>query len=185
LPVGSYYGYTTGVVGCGSFPIPFDERRRVADPERYYTDPSYYNDRSLVKPYRVGMSWFLPCRAESQQSAAGSRTSKWKFELEPKARNISGRSRLRLERRRVRLSVRKLFRVATRRARPVRVDRLHEQSADDERRVQLGARMAIAPLGHRAARGGERDNEHLNKCRPGQPNSHSSTVTRHSLHAAR
>ncbi|HUF79056.1 MAG TPA: hypothetical protein VMR44_09085, partial [Thermoanaerobaculia bacterium] len=26
------------------------------DPERYYTDESYYNDRDLVKPYRVGMA---------------------------------------------------------------------------------------------------------------------------------
>ncbi len=25
-------------------------------PERYYTDPDYYNDKNLVKPYRVGMS---------------------------------------------------------------------------------------------------------------------------------
>ena len=26
------------------------------DPERYYTDPDYYLDKDLVRPYRVGMS---------------------------------------------------------------------------------------------------------------------------------
>jgi hypothetical protein len=57
-PVGSYYGYATGVVGLRLFPNPaFDEAAaRRWDPERYYTDPSYYNDKNLVKPYRVGMS---------------------------------------------------------------------------------------------------------------------------------
>ncbi len=55
---GSYYGYATGIVGFRLFPNPdFDEAAaRRWDPERYYTDPSYYNDRTLVKPYRVGMS---------------------------------------------------------------------------------------------------------------------------------
>ena len=58
VPIGSFYGYATGVVGLRLFPNPaFDEAAaRRWDPERYYTDPSYYNDRSLVKPYRVGMS---------------------------------------------------------------------------------------------------------------------------------
>jgi hypothetical protein len=58
VPVGSYYGYATGIVGLRLFPNPaFDEAAaRRWDPNRYYTDPSYYNDRKLVKPYRVGMS---------------------------------------------------------------------------------------------------------------------------------
>jgi hypothetical protein len=58
IPVGSYYGYATGIVGLRLFPNPaFDEQAaRRWDPERYYTDPSYYNDKNLVKPYRVGMS---------------------------------------------------------------------------------------------------------------------------------
>ncbi len=58
LPVGSYYGYATGVVGLRLFPNPdFDAAAEAAwDPERYYEDPSYYNDKNLVKPYRVGMS---------------------------------------------------------------------------------------------------------------------------------
>ena len=57
-PVGSYYGYATGIVGLRLFPNPdFDEKAAKAwDPERYYTDPAYYNRRDLVRPYRVGMS---------------------------------------------------------------------------------------------------------------------------------
>jgi cytochrome c2 len=58
LPVGSYYGYATGIVGLRLFPNPaFDEKaEKHWDPERYYTDPAYYNDPNLVRPYRVGMS---------------------------------------------------------------------------------------------------------------------------------
>jgi hypothetical protein len=58
VPVGSFYGEPTGVVGLRLFPNPdFDEAaRRKWDSERYYRDPSYYESRDLVKPYRVGMS---------------------------------------------------------------------------------------------------------------------------------
>ena len=58
LPVGSYYGYATGIVGLRLFPNPdFDAKAaRAWDPKRYYTDPSYYNRKDLVRPYRVGMS---------------------------------------------------------------------------------------------------------------------------------
>ncbi len=58
IPVGSYYGYATGVVGLRLFPNPaFDEKAQAAwDPVKYYTDPKYYNNASLVKPFRVGMS---------------------------------------------------------------------------------------------------------------------------------
>lgn len=58
VKVGSYYGYGTGVVGLRLFPNPAfgAEAKRHWDPVRYYTDPSYYNDRSLIKPFRVGMS---------------------------------------------------------------------------------------------------------------------------------
>jgi hypothetical protein len=58
IEVGSYYGYETGIVGMRLFPNPdFDEAAaKKWDPERYYTDPSYYNDKKLVRPYRVGMS---------------------------------------------------------------------------------------------------------------------------------
>jgi hypothetical protein len=58
LEVGSYYGEPSGIVGLRLFPNPaFDEAaRRNWDSERYYRDPSYYESRDLVKPYRVGMS---------------------------------------------------------------------------------------------------------------------------------
>jgi len=57
-PVGSYYGYGTGIVGLRLFPNPdFDETAAKRwDAEKFYTDPSYYNDKHLVRPYRVGMS---------------------------------------------------------------------------------------------------------------------------------
>ena len=58
LPVGSFYGAATGIVGLRLFPNPdFDEAAaKKWDPVRYYTDPGYYNDKSLVRPFRVGMS---------------------------------------------------------------------------------------------------------------------------------
>ena len=58
MPVGSYYGEPTGVLGLRLFPNPdFDERaERRWDPERFYNDPDYYFDKDLVRPYRVGMS---------------------------------------------------------------------------------------------------------------------------------
>lgn len=58
VPVGSYYGYATGIVGLRLFPNPaFDAKAKARwDPERYYNDPAYYTDPKLVRPYRVGMS---------------------------------------------------------------------------------------------------------------------------------
>lgn len=58
VPVGSYYGYGTGIVGLRLFPNPdFDETAAKRwDAERFYSDPNYYNDKHLVRPYRVGMS---------------------------------------------------------------------------------------------------------------------------------
>lgn len=58
LPVGSYYGEPTGIVGLRLFPNPaFDAAaRRRWDPQRYYNDPSYYQRKDLVRPYRVGMA---------------------------------------------------------------------------------------------------------------------------------
>jgi hypothetical protein len=58
VPVGSYYGYPSGIVGLRLFPNPdFDEAAAKRwDANKYFTDPSYYNDKNLVRPYRVGMS---------------------------------------------------------------------------------------------------------------------------------
>ena len=57
-PVGSYYGEPSGVMGLRLFPNPaFDDKAKAHwNPVLYYTDPSYYNDKDLVRPYRVGMS---------------------------------------------------------------------------------------------------------------------------------
>ena len=58
IPVGSYYGYASGIVGLRLFPNPdFDkEAQKKWDPVRYYADPAYYLNKNLVRPYRVGMS---------------------------------------------------------------------------------------------------------------------------------
>lgn len=58
VPLGSYYGEPSGVLGLRLFPNPaFDEQAAEDwDPERYYSDPAYYNRKDLVRPYRVGMS---------------------------------------------------------------------------------------------------------------------------------
>jgi len=58
IPVGSYYGEPTGIVGLRLFPNPaFDETAEKRwDPQRFYNDPDYYQSKSLVRPYRVGMS---------------------------------------------------------------------------------------------------------------------------------
>jgi hypothetical protein len=58
MPVGSYYGEPSGIVGLRLFPNPdFDEAAAQRwDARRYFSDPSYYNDKDLVRPYRVGMS---------------------------------------------------------------------------------------------------------------------------------
>jgi hypothetical protein len=58
VPVGSFYGEPSGIVGLRLFPNPaFDEKaKRAWDPKRYYTDPKYYLSKDLVRPYRVGMT---------------------------------------------------------------------------------------------------------------------------------
>lgn len=58
LPVGSFYGYATGIVGLRLFPNPAFgvEAAEKWDPEAYYTKPEYYSDKNLVRPYRVAMS---------------------------------------------------------------------------------------------------------------------------------
>ncbi len=55
---GRVYGRASGVVGLRLYPSPdFDAAaRRRWDAQRYYTDPAYYRDPKLVRPYRVGMT---------------------------------------------------------------------------------------------------------------------------------
>jgi len=54
-------GKSTGVIGFRLFPNPnFDAAARQRwDAQRFYNDPSYYQDPKLVRPYRVGMSCAL------------------------------------------------------------------------------------------------------------------------------
>lgn len=55
------YGRSSGIIGFRIYPNPdFDEQARKRwDPERYYSDESYYNNPGLVRPYRVGMTCAL------------------------------------------------------------------------------------------------------------------------------
>jgi hypothetical protein len=51
------YGRSSGVIGLRLFPNPnFDQAARAKwNATRFYTDPAYYSDSTLVRPYRVGM----------------------------------------------------------------------------------------------------------------------------------
>lgn len=52
------YGYPSGVLGLRLYPNPeFNDKAAAKwDAMRYYTDPEYFQDRDLVRPYRVGMA---------------------------------------------------------------------------------------------------------------------------------
>ncbi len=52
------YGYPSGVLGLRLYPNPNFDAAAAArwDAQRYYTDPDYYEDAKLVRPYRVGMA---------------------------------------------------------------------------------------------------------------------------------
>ncbi len=55
---GSFYGKASGVVGLRIYPNPAFDKSALAkwDAKRYFTDSSYYYDKKLVRPYRVGMA---------------------------------------------------------------------------------------------------------------------------------
>lgn len=80
LPVGSYYGYPTGIIGLRLFPNPDFDAKAAAewDAERYYTDPSYYNRKDLVRPYRVGMGCgFCHVGPDPERPPADPENPKW------------------------------------------------------------------------------------------------------------
>ena len=64
FPVGSFYGKATGIMGLRLFPNPdFNEAAKRTwsaaikkNPDAFYNDPDFYNNKHLVRPYRVGMS---------------------------------------------------------------------------------------------------------------------------------
>ncbi|MCU1234597.1 MAG: hypothetical protein JWP63_2564 [Candidatus Solibacter sp.] len=57
-PLGSVYGAPSGILGLRLFPNPDFHDAAVLrwDPVRYYTDPTYYLSKDLVRPYRVGVT---------------------------------------------------------------------------------------------------------------------------------
>ena len=80
VPVGSYYGEPSGIVGLRLFPNPdFDDKaRKNWDSERLYRDPDYYFSKDLVKPYRVGMSCaFCHAGPDPVQPPADPENPKW------------------------------------------------------------------------------------------------------------
>lgn len=64
VPLGSFYGKASGIVGLRLFPNPdFNEAAKEKwdaaikkNPDAFYTDLDFYNNKNLVRPYRVGMS---------------------------------------------------------------------------------------------------------------------------------
>ena len=79
VPVGSYYGEPSGIVGLRLFPNPeFDEAaRKKWDAERYYRDPDYYLSRRPGEAVpRRHVVRFLPRRPESDQAARRSRRTR-------------------------------------------------------------------------------------------------------------
>ena len=64
VPVGSFYGKASGIVGLRLFPNPdFDEAAakkweaaRAENEDAFYVDKDFYNNKNLIRPYRVGMS---------------------------------------------------------------------------------------------------------------------------------
>ena len=138
LPVGSYYGEPTGIVGLRLFPNPaFDARRAASwDPERYYKDPEYYQHKDLVRPYRVGMSCaFCHVGPSPIKPPADPENPKWE-NLNSHGRRavFLVRSHLRVERRPVELHLPAACTPHAGLARHLaRLDRQHQQSAHHER----------------------------------------------------
>jgi hypothetical protein len=80
IPAGSYYGEPTGIVGLRLFPNPaFDAAAAQRwDAQRFYTDPSYYLSKNLVRPYRVGMSCgFCHVSANPEKPPANPEAPQW------------------------------------------------------------------------------------------------------------
>ena len=64
VPVGSFYGKASGIMGLRLFPNPdFDDAAKKKwddaikkNPDAYYNEPDFYNNNKVIRPYRVGMS---------------------------------------------------------------------------------------------------------------------------------
>ena len=142
MPVGSYYGEPTGIVGLRLFPNPdFDEgARKKWDSERFYNDPDYYFDRSLVRPYRVGVSCgFCHVGPDPTNPPADPGESEvGESQFHRRRAVFLGRPHLQLAERQqpAQLLLPAAAHLSPRHPRHLaRLQRQHQQSADDERRV--------------------------------------------------
>ena len=168
LPVWSYYGEPTGILGLRLFTNPeFDAKAKAAwDPERYYKDPIYYSDPRLVRPYRVGMSCGFchigpspsnpPADPANPQFANLSSTVgaqyMWVdrlFMVEPNERNFM-------------YQLVRTYRPGAMDTSLVSTDNINNPRTMNAI-YNLGARLEIAKhLGHEKLTGGERDNKQFN-----------------------
>ena len=140
VPVGSYYGFPTGIVGLRLFPNPdFDEAAAQHwNAEKYFTDPSYYNDKNLVRPYRIGMSCGFchvgpsPTNPPAERGPSGM----GEFEFDRRRAIHVGGPAVRVQRGLQELHVSARAHLpAGRDGHLAGIDRLYQQSPDDERRL--------------------------------------------------
>ena len=177
VPVGSFYGEPTGIVGLRLFPNPaFDEKaRKKWDSERYYRDPSYYFSKDLVR--RIASA----CRARSVMSGR-IRSNRRPIRRIPRWENLSsnvGAQYFWVDRifnwqgddEHAELLLSAVPHVAARVARHVaRLDRQHQQPADDERGVlPRPADGAAKRFGKERLAGGGLNNKQFNEFVPRQP----------------
>ena len=165
LPVGSYFGEATGILGLRLFPNPeFDKSAKARwDPERYYSDYKYYTDPKLVRPYRVGMSCGF-CHVGLEPDSAGRRVAL------PDYSNLNstvGAQYLWMDRVFV-WSADEEFRLPARPFLPTRddgrlarLDGLHQQPPHHECDILLGKRPRRLILGQERLEGNERQNKQL------------------------
>ena len=159
LPVGSYYGEPTGVIGLRLFPNPdFDaEAAEPLGPGTVLHRPEYYNRSDLVRPYRVGMSCaFCHVGPNPIDPPDDVRTPMGRADLQSRRAVLLGRPHLLLEHRapdragdagaeRGQLPLPALPHQPARLARHLAgLDRLHEQPAHDERGLRGRRRGSIS-----------------------------------------
>jgi hypothetical protein len=80
MPIGSYYGEPSGILGLRLFPNPaFGEAAaKLWDPQRFYNDPDYYLSKDLVRPYRVGVACgFCHISANPEKPPANPEAPQW------------------------------------------------------------------------------------------------------------
>ena len=153
LPVWSFYGKATGIVGLRLFPNPdFDEAAEKKwmdeiknNPDGFYTDQKFYNNKHLIRPYRVGMSCgFCHVGPAPSNPPADPENPQWANLNSNPGAQYFWVDRIFIwnpQRREIELHLPALPHLLARLARHlVRVDRQHQQSAHHERGLRSGAR---------------------------------------------